>query len=95
VAIRFETSTGSAFVVHALRDDGSALPFGAEVTDEAGAVVGYVGQASKALVRLSDGGARPLKVRLTADGVACSLEWKAGVAKPGELARGEGTCRAQ
>ncbi|WP_342315903.1 fimbria/pilus outer membrane usher protein [Lysobacter sp. FW306-1B-D06B] len=95
VPVTFETKTGAAYLLHALRDDGSPLPFGAEVTDDAGDVVGYVGQSSQAFVRLPDGTGKALSVQLDASGRKCSLEWTPdGGAKAGEIRHGEGKCRA-
>ena len=94
VPVKYKTSSGAAYVLHALREDGSALPFGAEVVDTGGSVVGYVGQASQAFVHLPAGVAQPLNVRLRADGLQCSLEWTPDSgAKPGEINHGEGKCR--
>lgn len=94
VPVTFKTRTGAAYLVHALREDGSALPFGAEVTDEAGQVVGYVGQSSQAFVRLPAGVGKSLSVQLDADGLKCSLEWTdGGAAKSSDIRHGEGTCR--
>ncbi|HEY0506073.1 MAG TPA: fimbria/pilus outer membrane usher protein [Lysobacter sp.] len=93
VRVTFKTQTGEAFVVHALLEDGSPLPFGAEVTDGAGTVVGYVGQSSQAFVRLPDGVDKPLNVSLNANGLQCSLEWTPD-ASAGELHHGEGHCHA-
>ncbi|MFC6339121.1 fimbria/pilus outer membrane usher protein [Pseudomonas sp. CCM 7891] len=53
VKLQFETVSGQAFLITALREDGSPLPFGSDVFDEDGASVGIVGQGGKAFVRLS------------------------------------------
>jgi outer membrane usher protein len=97
VPVTFETQTGEAYVVHALRDDGTALPFGAEVADDAGDVVGYIGQSSQAFVRLANGVNTPLNVRLDATGLSCTLAWKPDSAggQAGELRHGEGSCHAR
>jgi outer membrane usher protein len=55
VLLPFETVSGQALLITALRDDGSPLPFGADVFDEDGASVGIVGQGGKAFVRVSHG----------------------------------------
>ncbi|AIN64610.1 fimbria/pilus outer membrane usher protein [Providencia stuartii] len=44
--VKFKTDTRTSWLSRALRQDGSALPFGAEVTDLQGEAIGYVGQAS-------------------------------------------------
>lgn len=53
VKLQFETVSGQALLITALREDGSPLPFGADVFDEDGASVGIVGQGGKAFVRVS------------------------------------------
>ena len=51
VKLQFETVSGQALLITALREDGSPLPFGSDVFDEEGASVGIVGQGGKAFVR--------------------------------------------
>lgn len=53
VKLQFETVSGQALLITALREDGSLLPFGSDVFDEDGASVGIVGQGGKAFVRVS------------------------------------------
>lgn len=53
VKLQFETVSGQALLITALREDGSPLPFGSDVFDEEGASVGVVGQGGKAFVRVS------------------------------------------
>ncbi|UUQ67737.1 fimbrial biogenesis outer membrane usher protein [Pseudomonas fuscovaginae UPB0736] len=53
VVMKYETSSGRAVIINASREDGSPLPFGADVFDESEANVGVVGQNSKAFVRVS------------------------------------------
>ncbi len=53
VKLEFETVSGQALLITAVREDGSPLPFGADVFDEDGASVGVVGQGGKAFVRVS------------------------------------------
>lgn len=53
VKLQFETTSGQAILITALREDGSLLPFGSDVFDEDGASVGIVGQGGKAFVRVS------------------------------------------
>lgn len=53
VKLQFETVSGQALLVTALREDGSPLPFGSDVFDEEGASVGIVGQGGKAFVRVA------------------------------------------
>ena len=52
VKLQFETTSGQALLITALREDGSPLPFGADVFDEDGASVGVVGQGGQAFVRV-------------------------------------------
>lgn len=54
VKLHFETVSGQALLISALREDGSQLPFGADVFDQNGASVGVVGQGGKAFVRVPD-----------------------------------------
>jgi outer membrane usher protein len=54
----YRTSVAQALLIHASRPDGKPLPFGASVLDEAGQVVGVVGQGSKIFVRGIMSGAR-------------------------------------
>ena len=52
VKVQFETVSGQALLITARREDGSPLPFGADVFDEDDASVGVVGQGGKAFVRV-------------------------------------------
>ncbi|MDQ0651166.1 outer membrane usher protein [Pseudomonas cedrina] len=52
VMLEFESVSGQAMLITALREDGSPLPFGADVIDASGAIVGMVGQSGKAFVRV-------------------------------------------
>ncbi|MCA8066505.1 fimbria/pilus outer membrane usher protein [Burkholderia sp. AU38729] len=55
--LKFETDTGRSAVILARKSDGTPIPFGAAVTDEAGKELGLVGQGSKLFVRgLKDNG---------------------------------------
>jgi outer membrane usher protein len=51
VMLKYKTQTGRAALIHAPRMDGEALPFGAEVTDWDGHVVGVVAQDSRIFAR--------------------------------------------
>ena len=53
VKLQFDTVSGQAILITALREDGSPLPFGSDVFDEDGASVGIVGQGGKAFVRVA------------------------------------------
>ncbi|WP_425494164.1 hypothetical protein [Lysobacter soli] len=67
------------------------------MADDAGDVVGYIGQSSQAFVRLANGVDTPLNVRLDATGLSCTLAWKPDPAggQAGELRHGEGSCHAR
>jgi len=52
VLVRFETEHGYSVLMTLTDSQGQALPFGASVLDEKGGNIGYVAQASQALVRL-------------------------------------------
>ncbi len=76
VKLQFDTVSGQAILITALREDGSSLPFGSDVFDEGGASVGIVGQGGKAFVRVS----RPqgqLKVKWGAN-ASCRLQYGVG-----------------
>jgi len=77
------------------RAAGSPIPFGAEVVDENGVVVGYAGQQGRAFVRLSDGKPGPLTVRWS-DGAKCALDWNASAAThgPESVSLIQGQCHA-
>jgi outer membrane usher protein len=51
--LRYETAGGRAVLIDAVLPDGAALPFGADVIDGDGNVVGSVGQAGRIYARLS------------------------------------------
>ena len=51
VKVEFKTRSGAALLITARLADGRAIPMGAEVIDDQGAVVGMVGQGSQAYVR--------------------------------------------
>ena len=78
VKLQFETVSGQAVLITALREDGSPLPFGSDVFDEDGASVGIVGQGGKAFVRVARGqGQLTVKWGAGADG-ACQLHYDLG-----------------
>ena len=78
VKLHFETVSGQAVLMTARRQDGSALPFGADVFDEDGASVGVVGQGGKAFVRVARAQGQ-LTVRWGPDAdAACRLHYDVG-----------------
>ncbi|WP_235205605.1 fimbria/pilus outer membrane usher protein [Pseudomonas fluorescens] len=54
VMLGFDAVSGQALMITAVREDGSPLPFGADMFDEKGVNVGMVGQGGKAFVRVPD-----------------------------------------
>ena len=97
VKLHFETVSGQALLITAQRDDGSPLPFGADVFDEDGASVGIVGQGGKAFVRVSrPQGQLTVKWGPSADS-ACRLYYDAGEPADGPARLRQlhaGTCQA-
>ncbi len=81
VRVVVPTSSGRTALIEALRADGQPLPFGVDVTNEAGEVVGVVGQASRLWVRGIEERGR-LFVRWGEDGAQqCAVDYNlAGVA---------------
>jgi outer membrane usher protein len=51
VKVKYETESGRAVIMKAMRANGEPLPFAADVLDEQGKSVGVVGQASKLFLR--------------------------------------------
>lgn len=51
VMLKFKTKSGRTLIARTHLPDGAALPFGAEVADEKGNVLGVVGQAGQVLAR--------------------------------------------
>jgi outer membrane usher protein len=51
VMLKFETDSGRPLIVQLRMPDGAAAPFGAEVVDAQGQVLGVVGQAGRSLLR--------------------------------------------
>ncbi|WP_185219126.1 fimbria/pilus outer membrane usher protein [Paraburkholderia dinghuensis] len=55
--IRFGTKVGSSVLLTVRRKDGTLAPFGADVSDKAGTIIGTIGQGGHAFLRgLQDGG---------------------------------------
>lgn len=52
--LKFKTRKGQALIIHARRQDGAALPFGAEVMDSLQQTVGIVGQGSRIYLRTEE-----------------------------------------
>lgn len=61
--LRFETDQRQSYTLRAYKHDGKPLPFGAEVLDDAGESIGYIGQASMLYLR-ADREPKALTVRL-------------------------------
>ena len=96
VKLSYATISGRAALIDATLPDGTAVPFGAEVTDASGASVGAVGQGGRVYVRLSQDTA-DLNIRW---GDAPKQQCKARVslpvrdqaAKPGAIERLQAQC---
>jgi len=93
IPVKFETKAGHAFVMQARRADGSYVPFGAQVVDEHGIEIGFVGQEGRALVRVAD----TTRGRLTAIWSVgkCDVDWNESSATtgPGGMSMIQGVCR--
>jgi outer membrane usher protein len=76
VKLHFDTVSGQAVLITALREDGSPLPFGSDVFDEDGASVGIVGQGGKAFVRVARMRGQ-LTIKWGAN-AACQLQYNLG-----------------
>ena len=85
--VHFETDSRQSWVMRATLPDRSGLPFGAEVQDEAGHSLGYVGQAGtlfikadrppeRLIVRLRDGECLIAHPSLTLDSQANICRWR-------------------
>ncbi|KIH81048.1 Outer membrane usher protein [Pseudomonas batumici] len=96
VVMKYETSSGRALIINALREDGSPLPFGADVFDESGASVGTVGQSSKAFVRVpQDRGQLAVKWGPASTDI-CRIAYDLGTLAESEgLRQMDGKCRAE
>jgi outer membrane usher protein len=89
VMLKFKTENGRTLIVHAVFEDGQALPFGAEVFNEKGTSLGVVGQAGQILVRGVDQSGR-LSVRWQDDnGTAqsCSFAYQVAARAKGKQAK--------
>lgn len=87
-----ETSTGRSALIDARSGDGSALPFGLDVRNEAGDIVGVVGQASRLWVR---GIAEQGHLRVWLDGAGkqqCVIDYDLANADANQMLKG--TCRS-
>ncbi|NWB86001.1 fimbria/pilus outer membrane usher protein [Pseudomonas gingeri] len=95
VVMKYETSSGRALIINALREDGSPLPFGADVFDESGVSTGVVGQSSKAFVRVPrDSGQLTVKWGSASTDV-CRITYDLGtLADSNGLRQMDGECRA-
>ncbi|MBV6751339.1 fimbrial biogenesis outer membrane usher protein [Pseudomonas chlororaphis] len=94
VVMTYETSSGRALIINALREDGSPLPFGADVFDESSASTGVVGQSSKAFVRVPrDSGQLTVKWG-SASTDSCRITYDLGtLADSNGLRQMDGECR--
>lgn len=95
VPVKFETSNGAAYLIQVAQADGSAIPFGAEVTTGNDQIVGYVGQSGQAFVRLPDENSIGLTVHWADQ--QCAVHWQPSSATTNAagLKVVAGNCRAQ
>ncbi|QNR97950.1 fimbrial biogenesis outer membrane usher protein [Stenotrophomonas sp. 169] len=92
VKMVIETSSGRSALIDARREDGSPLPFGLDVRNEAGDIVGVVGQASRLWVR---GLAERGQLRVWLDGAGrqqCVIDYDLANADANQMLKS--TCRS-
>jgi len=97
VPLKFKTTSGQAYLLRLTQTaDGGPVPFGAEVVDAKGGVVGYVGQSGQAVVRISDANFGALSARWGTKGANCAIDWNASAATSNtvELMQVDSVCRA-
>jgi outer membrane usher protein len=77
VMVNFKSESGRFVLIQARLVDGKTLPFGAEVEDEQGQVIGVVGQAGRIMVRVPGETGR-VRVQWQDDGATrtCSLPYR-------------------
>ena len=95
VPVKFETTSGAAYLIQMSLADGRPVPFAAEVKAAGGQLVGYVGQRGQALVRLPD--ASSIALSVTWAGGDCELAWQpaAGTRNAAGVIVAPAVCRAQ
>jgi len=74
--VKFPTTTGHAGFIKLSHSEGVELPFGADVVDEQGNLVGVVGQASRAFVRTTQAAGRLSIKAAGGDGQGCVFEYR-------------------
>ncbi|KVD47579.1 fimbrial protein [Burkholderia sp. ABCPW 11] len=80
--LKFKTAYGRSAVIRARQMDGSSVPFGAGVTDEAGKEVGVIGQGGKLLARgLSEQGELTAQWEVDGRKTFCKLSYSLPVRK--------------
>lgn len=97
VLIRYPTSRARTLLLAVSRNDGGMLPFGAEVSDQRGNIIGIVSQGGRAMLRGAEAGQGSWLVRW---GVApdqhCVVDYVLPAAPPGQaLERLSGVCRME
>jgi len=96
VPLKYRTTNGRTYLLRVTRPDAtSPPPFAAEVKTTAGLLVGYVGQAGQALVRLKEEGHVELSIRWASG--ECALDWQPPATTRHEAAirAVPATCRAR
>ena len=96
--LKFATVSGQAVVISARLTDGSPVPFGAEVLDEAGVEVGLVGQNGQVFLRGTSQTGELLLTWGTSNASKCRLHYrlpdKASSGPPPPVVKLEALCRS-
>lgn len=90
--LHFEARRGHALLLRILRNDGTPVPFGADLMDEGGASVGVVGQAGQAFARV-ESAQGVLQVRWGADEAdRCAVRYDVPEVSRGDIERMDAVC---
>lgn len=95
VPLKYKTATGQSYLIRVQPAAGVPIPFGAEVVNGMDQVVGYVGQASQAFVRMSDENGGQLSIRWGTQG-RCALDWRpsSSTAVAGQTVQVDSACQS-
>ncbi|HEY5805268.1 MAG TPA: fimbria/pilus outer membrane usher protein [Lysobacter sp.] len=75
--LKFDTEYGRAVVAHLTREDGRPVPFGAEVSDGQGRILGVVGQSGRLLLRgIEEAGTLSLSWQEDSTQRLCSINYR-------------------
>lgn len=96
VMLRFKTKAGRMLIVQVRMADGNAVPFGSEVVNAGGQVLGVVGQAGHILLRgVGDAGALTVRWKNDAgDARTCTFDYRAAPATAASASSGHTTVNA-